>query len=99
DAEERRKLVEGKVEPEAGAGRVFHFLDAQIDKGAERMIDDAALEADLLAVLGHRLEFRFGRMAEKDRRVVVVGHAEDLFDLRQKPSLVIEQIVAVLERV
>ena len=38
-------------------------------------------------------------MAKKDRRIAVVSHAEDLFDLRQQSALVVEKVMAVLGRV
>ena len=63
------------------------------------MVDDALFETDLLTKLRHRSVLLFSRMAKKDRRIAVVSHAEDLFDLRQEPSFVVEKIMAVLERV
>ncbi len=63
------------------------------------MIYDASFETDLLAILGHRLELRLGRMAEKDRGIVIVRHAENFFDFGLEFALVVEKIVPVFERV
>src|SRR5687768_18402625 len=62
------------------------------------MVDDAFFETGLLTELGHGFELRLGRMAEEDCRAAVMSHAEDLFDLGQETSLVIEKVVAVLQR-
>ena len=59
------------------------------------MVDDSFFEADLLTEFRHGFKLLLGRMAKKDRRAAVVGHAEDLFDLRQEPPLVVEKVVAV----
>src|SRR5262245_63675717 len=63
------------------------------------MVDTAPFEADLLTNLRHRPVLLFSRMAKKDRRIAVVRHAKDLFDLRQQSALVVEKVMAVLERV
>jgi len=46
------------------------------------MVDHALFETDFLAEFRHGFELRLGGMAKKDRRIVVMGQAEDLFDLR-----------------
>src|SRR6476660_8349664 len=63
------------------------------------MIDDSLLETDFLTELRHGPELRFRRMSKKDRRVVVTGHPEDLFDFRHQPALVVEKVMAILERI
>src|SRR5215831_13526634 len=63
------------------------------------MVDHSLFEADLLTKLRHRPVLLFSRMAKKDRRIAIVRHAKDLFDLRQQSALVVEKIMAVLESV
>ena len=46
------------------------------------MVNDSLFEANLVTELRQGAELLFGRMAKKDRRVMVMSHAEDLFDRR-----------------
>src|SRR5262245_42673972 len=63
------------------------------------MVDHSPFEADLLTILRHRPVLLLGWMAKKNRRILVMRHAKDLFDLRQQSALVVEKVMAVLERV
>ncbi len=98
DAEQRRELVKGEVQIDAGARRLLHLADREIDERAEGVIDHGAFEAELVDQFCQGPDLRVGRMAEEQRGVVIGDDADHLLVERLQPPALVQHVVSELER-
>src|SRR6266850_7658930 len=95
-AEERRQFVPREVEQNSYRCQLLHHLRRDVQERAIGVVDDGALEADLVDFFGKLVNFRMGCMAEKERDVAVGAEVHDVADFWLQFTVLVEIIVADL---